>query len=155
MLVLLTSMWPVFFDHVSIEENKEILIGVFSILSGFVTVAVTIERNIDWLRAYSWRHASVERKIAESNLNRQALLMFLFLFTLLLMLIHALLSPDNIEIRVIIAKFYLSSGTAAMLWVLLLPFEIRRMRLLPYDDILAQQQERGRGQAVKKRSEVS
>ena len=100
-------------------------------------VLMTIERNIDWLRQYSWRRASLEKRVAEQSVNRQSLLLLLYVATIIMIIARIAIRPEFEVVREGLAMSYLTTGSLCLLWTLSLPFEIRRMRLLPYQDVVS------------------
>jgi hypothetical protein len=133
------STWPLWFrEYVDLDKVEQSLLSVLGILAGFLGVLITIERNIDWLRQYTWRRASVEKRAAEMALNRQSILLLLYIITIILIILRTALIPNLETVRTVLGASYLVTGTLCLLWTLALPFEIRRMRLLPYQDVLTE-----------------
>jgi hypothetical protein len=138
-IAIALSLWPLWlYDFIDVNALQTALLNVFAIFAGVMGVLMAIERNIDWLRQYSWRRASVERRIAEQSVNRQSLLLLLYVVTIVLILGRMSIKGEFEAVRKSLAVVYLFSGSLCLLWTLSLPFEIRRMRLLPYEDVLSE-----------------
>jgi hypothetical protein len=108
----------------------------FPIFAGFLTLALTLQRDAGWLQRQNWRRVNIERRMAEHGLNRQVALLCGYIFTFALMLIVRALGPGGGVVTDILTRAYLFLATFTMYGTLFLPFEIRRMRVLPYDDVI-------------------
>ena len=87
--------WPFWFrEYVDLDRVEQSLLGVLAILAGFLGVLIAIERNIDWLRQYAWRRASVEKRAAERAVNRQTILLLFYIATIILIIARTALTSD-------------------------------------------------------------
>jgi len=138
LVAIALSSWPLwFYDQINVDMLEPALLNVFAIFAGFMGVLMTIERNIDWQRQYSWRRASLEKRVAEQSVNRQSLLLLLYVATIIMIIARIAIRPEFEVVREGLAMSYLTTGSLCLLWTLSLPFEIRRMRLLPYQDVVS------------------
>lgn len=131
-----------------IHGNKEainVIVTVFSILAGFLVAITTIMGDPSILLPGSWRIAEQQRSSIENKLNRQQLLFYLYLITLLLIFIAALL-PDESKCHAlfkvmlcpqkILEKTYLFCAIFGFLVSFSLPTSLSRIQMDRVDAII-------------------
>jgi hypothetical protein len=139
---LCLSIWPFFALHrVNVDKLSDGLLMAFPIFAGFLTLALTLQRDAGWLQRQNWRRVNIERRLAESTIGRQVLLLFGYILTFVLMMIARALGNDGGWFTDPLTRAYLFVATLTMYATLFLPWEIKRMRVLPYDDVIEEKLE--------------
>jgi hypothetical protein len=114
---------------------------VFPVLAGFLAVLLTLQRDVGWLQRQSWRRVNIERRLAESIFDRHVLLLLLYIIVIVTIVIERSLVEQATIFAKIVRYVHLVAGTAALYLTLFLPFEIKKMRMLPYDDMIGDKRE--------------
>lgn len=131
------SLWPLFgLRAVNVERLSDGLLTAYPIFAGFLILALTLQRDAGWLQRQNWRRVNIERRLAERDLDRQVLLLTGYIVTFVLMLVVQALGENGGLITDLLTRAYLYLATFTMYGTLFLPWEIRRMRVLPYDDVI-------------------
>jgi hypothetical protein len=131
----IVSSWPLYaLHHVNAEKLSDDLLMAFPIFAGFLALALTLQRDVGWLQRQNWRRINIERRLANESIDRQTLLLSGYIVTFVLMVIVRAVGLDAGMIADLLTRIYLVLASFTMYGTLFLPLEIRRMRLLPYDD---------------------
>ncbi len=124
-LALVVSSAAAYFGQPAIHGNDQavnVIVTVYSILAGFVVAILGIVGDPALLPHRSWRIATARRDEIRQRIVRYGVLFVLYLITLLLVFLAALLKDDSGCWRVFLERAYLFCGTFSFMFSFVLPF---------------------------------
>lgn len=102
------------------------LVTVFSILAGFLVAIIAVVGEAAVLTPGSWRAAEMERESALRRLERHRVLFLLYIATLLLVFISAVIGTELPTTALWIERTFVFLATIAFFWSFWLPFALIR-----------------------------
>lgn len=95
------------------DQAINLIVTVFSVLSGFLIAIIAIIGDPMLLPPGTWRAAEMGREKLEKKLVRHKFLFFLYLLTLGVVFLTLLFKDDYLQLTVWLERIFLFSGTAA------------------------------------------
>lgn len=119
------------------EAAIGIFVTVYTVLAGFLVAVITVLGDPSLLPTGSWRSAEGHRSAIESRLIRHTWLFVLYLVTIGVIFVGALLgkAPEDVistDVKSVIAHIHLALGVAAFILTLAMPkmlMDIQRKRV--------------------------
>ena len=138
--IIVTALFVTGFfgDPITCQNTDALIIlaTVFSVFAGFIIAITAVLGDPGILYSGSWRIASAHRRQLRRSLQRQAVLLYVYLSVLGLTFAAALLG--NVESCSVIADWFtriaLSLGAGAFIWSFALPVSIFRANLNRLDE---------------------
>lgn len=130
-IALVVAVFISFYAQPLIHDNDQavnVIVTVFSILSGFLVAIIAIIGDPMLLTPGSWRAAEMGSAVIHKRLLRHQRLFVLYLITLLLIFVSTLLKKTSSPLCGWIERIYLFFSAVAFLFSLWLPSTLMNMQ---------------------------
>lgn len=118
------------------ESAINVIVTVFSILSGFLVAIIAIVGDPTLLPVRNWRLKYISGKEAKQRLIRQKWLFRAYLVTLALIFISMIIDDMHEELIVWTERGYLFLGALVFMFSLVLPGVLTRVQIQRMDEII-------------------
>jgi cytochrome bd-type quinol oxidase subunit 2 len=140
------------FFHSSIHNNSQainIIVTVFSILSGFLIAIITmIGDSAPLINARSWRALELNRDRFITRLYRHKLLFLLYLSTLVIIFIASLIKGKYPEWYILLEQIFFGLAVTSFALSFSLPFSLINTQVKKYDLLIESFKESGPDQSA-------